>query len=160
MSLDQRPLSQTIVRNAIPADVPAILEMEHLSFEHAGERFGERHIRYLIESRRAIVIVAEVDGRILGWAAGFAWTRGKIPWGRVYSLAVHPASRGRRLGPLLLTELIDALTQRGAARTFLEVRPDNHTAIRLYEKFGFTTCRTMKDYYGPGRPAQRMERRC
>ncbi len=83
--------------------------------------------------------------------------RGKEPWGRVYALAISPEARGRRLGPRMLEQLIDALRGRGAGRIFLEVRPDN-PAVKLYEKFGFAACKTLPDYYGKGHPAQRMAR--
>ena len=152
------PSSKIHLRLAAPADVPAIVAIEHLSFIHAGERFGERHVRYLIGSPRAIVTVAEVDGKIVGWSAAFAWLRGQRPWGRIYAVAVHPEARGRRLGPLLLQDAIQALRQRGAGPIFLEVRPDNHPAIRLYEKSGFVFCKTLPNYYGQDRPAQRMVR--
>lgn len=145
-----------VLRGAAPVDVKAIDAIEGLSFVHAGERFGDRRVQYLVGSRRAIVTVAEVDGRVLGWVAGFAWLRGREPWGRVYALAVHPDSRGRKLGPLLMHQMIDALRRRGAGRIFLEVRPDNHVAVRLYEKLGFVKCQFLDHYYGPGKPAQRM----
>jgi ribosomal-protein-alanine N-acetyltransferase len=150
------PLSTVVMRDAIIDDVAAIDEIERLSFVHAGERFGDRRVRYLIGSPRAIVTVAEVEGRVLGWAAAFAWLRGREPWGRIYALAVHPDARGRKLGPVLMHQMMDALRGRGAGRIFLEVRPDNHAAVRLYERLGFVKCRFLDHYYGPGKPAQRM----
>jgi ribosomal-protein-alanine N-acetyltransferase len=149
---------EVVLRTAMAGDIEAIHQIEQISFVHAGERFGERRVRYLVGSQRAVVLVAEAEGRVLGWIAGFAWTRGSEPWGRVYALAVDPDARGRRLGPLLLQNMIDSLRGRGAGRIFLEVRPDNHAAVRLYERFGFVPCRTLPDYYGPNRPAQRMVR--
>ena len=145
------------VRPATSADAPAILRIEHESFVHAGERFGDGRILYLINSPRAIVSVGIVNGRVLAWAAGFAWTRGKVPWGRIYALAVDPAARGRRLGPTLMQHMMESLRTRGAQRLFLEVRPDNHAAVRIYTRLGFMRCRTLVDYYGPGIAAERME---
>jgi ribosomal-protein-alanine N-acetyltransferase len=155
--MSKSPHGPTIVlRPASAADADAIDQIERLSFVHAGERFAERHVRYLIAGPRAIVTVAEVDGGVLGWIAGLAWLRGREPWGRIYAIAVHPQARGRKLGPLLMHQMIDALRERGAGRIFLEVRPDNHAAIRLYEKLGFVRCQVLEHYYGPGNPAQRM----
>jgi ribosomal-protein-alanine N-acetyltransferase len=151
-------LTDVVFRKAIPGDANAIGQIERASFLHAGERFGDRRVQYLIRSPRAVVMVAEAKEGIWGWIAGFAWVRGREPWGRVYALAVHPDARGRKLGALLLDQMIDALHQAGAGRIFLEVRPDNHAAIRLYEKAGFVTCQQLPNYYGPGRPAQRMAR--
>ena len=145
------------VRPATDADLPAILEIEHLSFEHAAERFGDRKVRSLIHSPRAVAIVASDAGTIGGWASGFTWSGTGPKWGRIYALAVHPKHRGRKLGPKLLQHLIDDLRRRGAGAIFLEVRTDNHSARRLYERSGFLGARTLPDFYGPGISALRMQ---
>ena len=145
------------IRRATSQDIAAIGEIERLSFVHAGERFSERKVRHLIHNRRSVAAVAESGGHVLGWSVGFSWTRGPVPWGRVYALAVHPGSRGLRLGPRLLDYLIGKLRGRGAGPIFLEVRTDNHAAIRLYEKSGFGPCATLDHFYGPGIPAIRMK---
>jgi ribosomal-protein-alanine N-acetyltransferase len=137
-------------------DLPGITEVEHLSFVHAGERFSESRVRYLIVNPRAMVIVAVEGDRVLGWAAGLVWLRGVEPWGRIYALAVHPQSRGKRLGPRLLDQMIRSLRDRGGGRIFLEVRVDNDAAIRLYQAVGFRPCRLLSNYYGPELHAQRM----
>jgi [ribosomal protein S18]-alanine N-acetyltransferase len=151
--LDASPL----IRAANIADLSAIAEIEQLSFVHAGERFGLAKVHFLIRSPRAIALVSESKDRVTGWAAGFTWTQGKLPWGRVYALAIHPESRGRKLGELLLRHEIDVLRQGGARTIFLEVRPDNETARKLYEKFGFVECGTLPHFYGRGLPARRMK---
>jgi ribosomal-protein-alanine N-acetyltransferase len=100
--------------------------------------------------------VAELDGQLLGWTAGFGSIKSDNPWGRVYALAIRPEARGRKLGERLLRHMIETLAQRGAKRIFLEVRPDNHPAVRLYEKHGFAVCQRLEHFYGPGAAAQRM----
>jgi ribosomal-protein-alanine N-acetyltransferase len=146
-----------LLRPATISDLPGITEVEHLSFVHAGERFTQKRVHYLIINPRSIVTVAVVHDRVLGWAAGLVWLRGREPWGRIYALAVHPQSRGQRLGPRLLDDMIQSLRVRGAGRIFLEVRVDNHSAIRLYKSVGFASCRVLHNYYGLNLPAQRME---
>jgi [ribosomal protein S18]-alanine N-acetyltransferase len=143
------------LRPATLADLPGITIVEDLSFVHAGERFSHRRMRNLLSNPRATVTIAAAGETVLGWAAGLVWTRGK-PWGRVYALAVHPGARGNRLGPRLLQDMIDKLRARGSGRIFLEVRPDNEPAVKLYEKTGFAECRVLENYYGQGIPAQRM----
>ena len=150
--------SNVMLRPAVLDDVPAIMAIEAASFIHAGERFGQRRVRYLISSPRALVTAAEAEGRVLGWVVGFAWMRTPEPWGRIYALAVDPRARGRRLGEKLLIQMNEALRAAGAKRIFLEVRPDNHAAMKLYQKAGFTPCRSLPNYYAPGIDAQRMVR--
>ncbi|HZL37076.1 MAG TPA: GNAT family N-acetyltransferase [Tepidisphaeraceae bacterium] len=156
MNIPVRPLETTTTRLATLADVPEILAIEHLSFDHAAERFDEKKIAFLIHSPRTLVLVARLGDRVVGWCAGFSWTRGVTPWGRIYALAVHPIARGRKVGPLLMTQMIDSLRSQGAARIFLEVRSDNASAIRLYQKVGFNPCQTLADFYRPGVHAHRM----
>ena len=144
------------IRAATEADLRAILEIEQLSFEHAGERFAERKIRALIHSRRTIALVAEREGIVAAWACGFAFRGSGDVWGRVYAIAVQPGHRKQRLGPSLLRHLLDALRQRGAKTIVLEVRTDNRAAIRLYEKHGFHPVRRLENFYGPNISALRM----
>jgi ribosomal-protein-alanine N-acetyltransferase len=145
-----------IVRPATQGDVPAIVEIERLSFVHAGEQFGQRKVDLLIRSTRAITLVAEADERIAGWAAGFNFASRANPHGRVYALAIHPDWRGLKLGENLLRHLIDDLHRAGPGPILLEVRPDNSQAIRLYEKLGFSPIGVLPNFYGPRLAAQRM----
>ena len=156
MSEIPAPVPSVIFRPATPEDVPAIMAIEFSSFVHAGERFGRRRVAYLVTSDRCVATVAEVEGRVLGWVVGFTWRRTPEPWGRIYALAVHPHSRGQRLGERLLHHMIAMLRAGGAKRIFLEVRPDNQAAVKLYKKAGFTRCRTLPNYYAPGVDGERM----
>src|SRR4051812_36759111 len=98
------------VRRASPADAPAIVAIEAAAFAHPPERFDARKIGYLLRSPRVDAFVAEsTDMGVFAWAAGFARTRGPVPWGRVYALAVHPSGQRRRVGPKLLSAVIDGL---------------------------------------------------
>jgi ribosomal-protein-alanine N-acetyltransferase len=156
MSISDKQPADLLLRRASIADLPGIAEVEQLSFVHAGERFSESRVRYLIVNPRSIVTVAVEDHRVLGWTAGLVWLRGREPWGRIYALAVHPHARGKRLGPRLLNQMIQSLRDRGARRIFLEVKVDNDLAIRLYQAVGFRPCRLLNHYYGPDLHAQRM----
>ena len=147
-----------LVRRATPDDVNAIVDIERLAFAHPAERFDAKKVRYLITSRRTVALVAELGGRVSGWAAGFVWTGSAIPWGRIYAVAVHPDARRHRLGSTLTRRLLADLEARGARRFVLEVRPDNAAAIRLYQRLGFTRCVLLPNYYAPGLDARRMVR--
>jgi ribosomal protein S18 acetylase RimI-like enzyme len=52
-------------------------------------------------------------------------------------MGVLPEYRGKGLGPRLLRACIAAAVERGITRIELDVRVDNHRAIRLYEQQGF-----------------------
>jgi len=146
------------IRPAIDHDVPAILELETISFTRAEERFHRRQIRSLITNPRAIVLVAENKGRILGWAAGLSRRHPGSNSGRLYAIAVHPHARGRHIGQTLVEHILCSLTRCGASRIFLEVNKNNRSATHLYRKLGFVEQKCLVDYYGPGYHAIRMVR--
>ncbi|GAB4136481.1 MAG: hypothetical protein Fur0046_10030 [Cyanobacteria bacterium J069] len=62
-------------------------------------------------------------------------------------LAVQPQMRGRGLGQLLLTALMQAAWQREMSWATLEVRASNQQAIALYRKFGFAEVGLRPRYY-------------
>ncbi|MFV0453046.1 MAG: mycothiol synthase [Propioniciclava sp.] len=71
--------------------------------------------------------------------AGFHWTkRHPDAIGEVYVLGVHPRAAGRGLGRVLLNAGLAHLWEGGSRRVILYVDADNTTAVRLYERGGFT----------------------
>ncbi|MDD3074664.1 MAG: N-acetyltransferase [Eubacteriales bacterium] len=68
----------------------------------------------------------------------------------ILSLAVRPKYRQLGLGKALLATGLQALAAAGAGEVLLSVSPDNQLAITLYEKMGFSICREVSDYFGPG----------
>ena len=144
------------LRKAVAADVQAILGLENSCFDDVHERFSSRQISRLIASATTIVTVALADGRIVGWAAGLVRRHATCSSGRIYALAVDPAARGMKAGRCLMEHIIGQLRNRGALRIYLEVRDDNHPAIILYRKLGFTDCGHLQHYYRPGLHALRM----
>jgi len=153
------PIPSTIdIRRAVTADTPGIEYLEQICFSQNVEAFNRRQIRRLIANPRATVTVAEADGQVLGWAVGLIRQHHKGRSGRIYAIAVHPDVRGRHVGQQLAQQTIHELAQRGALRTYLEVRVDNLPAIRLYRKLGFVDDRPIPNYYGIGCHALHMRR--
>ena len=65
----------------------------------------------------------------------------------VTNLAVDPAWRGEGIGRLLLGTLLVHHRASGARRAFLEVRPGNVEARRLYRGLGFQEVGRRRGYY-------------
>lgn len=68
----------------------------------------------------------------------------------ILNLSVHPDHQRRGIGRRMLRHLLGIARRRGADTAFLEVRPSNTPAIRLYESEGFCQTGRRPDYY----PAQ------
>jgi len=65
----------------------------------------------------------------------------------VLNLCVHPDWQRQGIGHDLLQHLLDIARDNAVDTVFLEVRPSNQAAVALYEKLGFNTIGTRKDYY-------------
>ena len=65
----------------------------------------------------------------------------------ILNLCVSEAYRCRGVGKRLLRSLIERATAAGMAEAFLEVRPSNTAAIRLYLAMGFEQVGTRRGYY-------------
>lgn len=68
-------------------------------------------------------------------------------------IAVDPAHRGRGLGQVLLEACQRQLAEEGLTHLFLEVRPSNAAAIRLYRACGWEPCGRRPGYYPDGEDA-------
>ena len=89
--------------------------------------------------------VAEIDGAIVGYAGSFVLT----PEADVQTMGVAADQRGRGIGALLLTTLIEQAIQAQATQLILEVRSDNAAAIAMYQRFGFERISSRPNYYAP-----------
>ena len=74
------------------------------------------------------------DGRVV--ASGVAAYADD--WVGFRTIEVDPAERGRKLGLLVMAELLDWGAERGATTAYLQVLGDNARAFALYDGLGFT----------------------
>lgn len=98
--------------------------------------------------------VAERDGKVVGFACGTALFEDAEIW----KVAVAESERGKGLGGALTDALLQTAKERGATRTFLEVRVGNRSAIGLYQSRGFERTRERKRYYADGEDALEMKK--
>lgn len=87
--------------------------------------------------------VAELDGNLVGYAV-LLIAAGE---GHVLNCCISPQWQGRGYGRMLMTHLIDTARSHGVDSIYLEVRPSNRVALRLYQKLGFETIARRRAYY-------------
>jgi [ribosomal protein S18]-alanine N-acetyltransferase len=121
-------------------DLPAVLAIEVASY---GMPWSEATFRGLLRRRDAELVVAEADGAVVGYTA--AWY--VVDQAELGNVAVAAAWRGRGVGALLVEHALQSAARRGTREMFLEVRPTNFTARRLYERFGFRQVGRRSRYY-------------
>jgi ribosomal-protein-alanine N-acetyltransferase len=97
------------------------------------------------------------DSLAAGYSAWTAWEHGQLIAYAVVMIAADEAHllnitvdvehQGRGIGAWLLGEMFALARGRGAGRLFLEVRPSNVVARRLYERAGMANIGVRRRYY-------------
>ena len=129
------------IRRMQVEDVPAVHEIDHLSFSLP---WPERAFRYEVGSNPiARCWVAEQEGRIVAMLV--LWMI--IDEAHVATIATHPDLRRQGIGEELLLTALAAARDEGAVRAFLEVRAGNAGAQALYRKYGFVDDGVRPRYY-------------
>jgi ribosomal-protein-alanine N-acetyltransferase len=122
-------------------DLPAVQAIERASFSTPWPPHAYRN--ELETNRLAHYRVVRVGQRIV--AFGGLWMM--VDEAHITTFAVDPAWRRRRLGELLLLDMLDLAMEKGAREATLEVRLSNLPARRLYEKYGFRPVGLRPRYY-------------
>jgi len=142
------------IRRATVTDLPALLALERSAF--TTDHLSPRQYRQHLDSPTAVVLVAADESGPLGTALVFF--RRASDLARLYSIAVAHGARGRGVGEALLAAVERAAFRRGARRMRLEVRQDNASAMRLYERRGYTRFAERPGYYEDGGDAWRYQK--
>lgn len=112
----------------------AILEVDRASFEGFWSMSREGLFEALMTNRAHTLLVVPDNDAVAGYAIVGS------QWGVTYlhRIAVHPGWAGRGLGRALVGEAVRWGAANGGRTMILNVRPDNHRAIALYQRTGFT----------------------
>jgi ribosomal-protein-alanine N-acetyltransferase len=122
-------------------DLDEVLAIERLSFQTPWSRGA---FRYELTQNRVARCLVVREGRVL---SGYLclWEIGREV--HITNLAVDPARRRRGLARLLLGSVLEDARSRTLDMVFLEVRPTNEEALKLYESLGFRVIGRRKGYY-------------
>ena len=85
----------------------------------------------------------EQDGRV----SGYGIMSVLADEAHILNLCIKPELQNNGLGKEMLDYLIDLAKVHHADVMFLEVRPSNRQALKIYEKSGFDEVGSRKDYY-------------
>jgi [ribosomal protein S18]-alanine N-acetyltransferase len=127
------------IRPMREADVPAALLLDRASYEFpwtAGNFIDSIHAGYRCW-------VYEAGGEVVGHAIMMS----VVDEAHLLNLAISPNWQRQGLGRALLQYVLLEARLAQIKTLFLEVRPSNATAIRLYNRNGFEGFAIRKDYY-------------
>lgn len=87
---------------------------------------------------------------VLSEIKGFAIVGGQGEDSHLMNICISPGSRRQAYGETLLAFLLDHSHEKAKASVFLEVKPTNLAAIKLYQKYGFSQEAIVENYYQEG----------
>ena len=130
---------RTAIRLMQPADLKAVAAVERAAYEYPWSLGIFRDC--LLAGYYCLVL--DVGGSVTGYgimsvAAGEA---------HLLNLCVHPAAQRLGYGRRLLNTLLLKASDAQADKVFLEVRPSNQAALRLYGSAGFEQIGVRPAYY-------------
>ena len=139
-----------LIRQATPADVPAIVAIEKEAFADPwdAEVFTEALSYY-----PTTYLVAEVEGTIAGFIIGALEDTGENIYGHICNFAVAAPFRSRGIGRQLVLRLENQFALERATGAQLEVRESNAPAQRFYRRLGYQNVFFVGGYYANGEDA-------
>ncbi len=107
---------------------------------------SERQAWYEEHSQTMPVLVAESNGRIVGWGALGSFRPAYTAAGTLEdSIYVHHNFHRRKIGSRLLAALIEAARRMGLRSILANISAEQTPSIRLHEKFGFQQVAHLRD---------------
>lgn len=102
-----------------------------------------RYFGTLIDDGEAVLLVAEEEGTIVGYAYGALEPRSYNELldacGKLHDIYVDESARGKGAGEALVKEVLARLKEGGAPRVVLLTAVQNEAAQRLFARLGFRT---------------------
>ncbi len=156
-----------LIRNARRGDADMLVQlwlemMDQHALWDARFRFGEgasrefqRRITGMIRSPRACVLVAEVQGRVVGFATGELTSRPETypdgSYGFISELFVREEYRNRGIGTALVQQVLEWMRKRGVTVVELLAAERNADGRAFWEHLGFEAfLRLMRVDLAPG----------
>lgn len=129
----------TLIRPMRESDVEAVSAVERAAYDYPWTPGIFRDCLNVGYSCWVHLVRDDVVGHaIMSYGAGEA---------HLLNLCVAPDWHGQGIGKRLLHRVIRDAERLGASRIFLEVRPSNAVAVRLYHHTGYAQIGRRRDYY-------------
>jgi ribosomal-protein-alanine N-acetyltransferase len=135
-------------RMAQPNDLDIIFKIEQQIFKQPWTKKSIQN--ELNRSKNKLNIIAEIDGRIIGYFFSHFFGREA----HILNLVIDIPFQHKGLGKIFLNKIINQYLKE--ADVFLEVKRTNFPAINLYLSFGFEEINIRKEYYSDGEDALEM----
>ena len=132
-------MTSLVYRYMRKEDLEIILEIERYSNPHP---WTEKNFQDCLD-KDYYCLIQEYEGEV----SGFSIQSINSEESHLLNIGIVENLRRRGLGREILSQVTNVSKIMGSRRIFLEVRPSNLLAIKLYEQEGFKRLKIRKDYY-------------
>lgn len=140
---------QGVARNAWDATYEDIVP-ESVIEEAVADWYGTATLSGIVESDKQVILVAEEDGKIVGFAHGVTDDHDpEKTEGDILRLYVHPDHWKQGVGTALLEGMEDKLEAQGSEELHAMVLADNEMGNAFYEDHGFQKASEADTRIGP-----------
>jgi L-amino acid N-acyltransferase YncA len=141
------------IRPATTDDIPAITEIYNqavltttATFDTETRRLAEQQTWFTNHDARHPVVVAELDGAVVGWASLSQWSdRRAYADTAEISVYVSEAFRGRGVGRRLLEAIVQEGQRVGLHTVIARIADGNAVSVHLHRSVGFEPIGVMKE---------------
>jgi GNAT superfamily N-acetyltransferase len=149
---EDRPSPTVTVRRAAKGDIPTIVELWHelqlancgydkrLAVKPSAQSWYEGFMGLQIDHDNAIVVVADLDGKVVGYGFGQVMQRPTLAdgdCGYIADLCVAPSARGRGVGRRIFLEIRSWFFRVGIRHIEVQVVRSNPASQAFWRKMGF-----------------------
>lgn len=104
----------------------------------------------------SLVLLAKHDGKLIGNIDLTGNQRKKLFHTGMIGMGIHPEWQNKKIGSFLMEHTVVWALNSPIQILWLEVYSTNPGGIRLYEKFGFESCGSIKDFFRERQPADKI----
>ena len=107
----------------------------------------KRRIKASHDADNSVILIALAGERIIARAELNGYPGSRLHHNAVFSISVRKDYWNKKIGTMLMTEIIERAKKKNLRNIELEVVAGNKAAIALYHKMGFSDVGVYKDYW-------------
>jgi len=139
----RRAAVQPVIRDYRREDFETLWKIDQVCFAR-GISYSRRELAFYIGQKRGFTLVAELEGRLLGFVVV---DRDGHNQAHVITIDVLAEARRSGLGSRLMAAAEERLRTLGCKVVFLETAVDNAAALAFYKRHGYSVVHAIPRYY-------------
>ena len=134
--VDNYPSESVSIELAVASDAQRLAEISQKCVGISRGFFGETEAWFKEWMSEHPVLVIKEHGQIIGLCCVSVYNEGTTLW--IREMCVDPVYQRQGVGNQLMKAAIKYGVSQGCIKSFLAVDVENHSAIRIYQSYGFT----------------------